>query len=368
MEIRLPLPVLLSHALIAFTIEFDNESERQMAHRTTRHGATPGSPHAPWLVSLAMFANCMQFVDEKGISVRELERRARTKTNLAGMQRWGYITVAPDPADPKPARSAWLVRATSAGRRAQEIWRTLFGVIEQRWRDRFGEPQIDRLRESLSAVASRLEFDLPDCLPILGYGLFSTAPDSVERNAAAGREESGSGRPVSALLSRVLLAFAIQFERQSDLSLAISANVLRVLDEKGVRVKDLPGLTGVSKEAISAAMGFLGKRGIAVIEAESAGSRTKVARLTRKGGAAQDGYRHRIAGIEEAWQARFGEETIGRLRAALEPLVGDGTSEGSPLFSGLEPHPGGWRASVGRPRTLPHFPMVLHRGGFPDGS
>ena len=111
----------------------------------------------------------------------------------------------------------------------------MFGVIEQCWRDRFGEPAIARLRESLWAVASRLELDLPDCLPILGYGLFSTGPDSFEGKATGWREESGSDLPLSALLSRVLLAFAIEFERQSDLSLAIGANVLRVLGEKGGR-------------------------------------------------------------------------------------------------------------------------------------
>jgi hypothetical protein len=27
-----------------------------------------------------------------------------------------------------------------------------------------------------------------------------------------------------------------------------------------------------------------------------------------------------------------------------------------------------WRASVPNPETLPHYPMVLHRGGYPDGS
>jgi hypothetical protein len=31
----------------------------------------------------------------------------------------------------------------------------------------------------------------------------------------------------------VLLLFAMEFERESELSLAISANVVRVLDEKG---------------------------------------------------------------------------------------------------------------------------------------
>ena len=34
----LPLPTLLSHVLVAFTIEFDNEAERQIRHRTTKRG------------------------------------------------------------------------------------------------------------------------------------------------------------------------------------------------------------------------------------------------------------------------------------------------------------------------------------------
>jgi hypothetical protein len=72
---------------------------------------------------------------------------------------------------------------------------------------------------------------LPDCLPILHYGLFSTSPNDKYRRKA---EREDPHLPLSALLSRVLLASAIEFERESDLSLAISANVLRVLDETGV--------------------------------------------------------------------------------------------------------------------------------------
>ncbi|MGA9630858.1 MAG: helix-turn-helix domain-containing protein, partial [Candidatus Acidiferrales bacterium] len=106
MDRALPLPTLLSHALVAFTIEFDNEAEHQLPHRTTEHGATPGAVHSPWLVSMVMWTNCMQFVGEEGVTVGELERLARTTTNLNGMQRWRYIDVAPDPADrrPKPPR------------------------------------------------------------------------------------------------------------------------------------------------------------------------------------------------------------------------------------------------------------------------
>jgi hypothetical protein len=62
----------------------------------------------------------------------------------------------------------------------------------------------------------------------------------------------------------------------------------------------------------------------------------------------------------------------GSLREALERLTGEPAAEISmgisPLFRGLEPYPDGWRAPVRKAGTLPHYPMVLHRGGFPDGS
>jgi hypothetical protein len=66
--------------------------------------------------------------------------------------------------------------------------------------------------------------------------------------------------------------------------------------------------------------------------------------------------------------ARFGKDIIRTLRGLLETLVGEPTAQISPLFRGLEPYPDGWRASVRKPTALPHYPMVLHRGGFPDGS
>jgi hypothetical protein len=57
------------------------------------------------------------------------------------------------------------------------VWRPLFGVIEERWQARFGQRQIDQLRESLGALISRMDIELSHCLPILGYGLFSRVPD-----------------------------------------------------------------------------------------------------------------------------------------------------------------------------------------------
>lgn len=106
------------------------------------------------------------------------------------------------------------------------------------------------------------------------------------------------------------------------------------------------------------AMGILQK----ALIVERSGTGAKVARLTPKGQEVKHTCDHLLGIVEERWQNRFGSDVIGALRESLERLA-----EG-PLFQGLEPYPDGWRASVRKPTTLPHYPMVLHRGGFPDGS
>jgi hypothetical protein len=154
---RFPWPALLSQVLVAFTIEYDNEFEHQMPHRTAR-GPAAHSLRGPWLVSMPMWSNFMQFLPEAGASLRELADLPRL-TNLAGLDRWGYVVVEPDPVDgrPKPPRSNWVVRPTPAGRRAQELWRPLAGVIEQRWQERFGADDIGRLRHSLEGIVDQSE-------------------------------------------------------------------------------------------------------------------------------------------------------------------------------------------------------------------
>jgi DNA-binding MarR family transcriptional regulator len=382
-----PLPMLLSHALVAFTIEFDNEAERRLPHTTTRHGVknAAGARHAPWLVSMAMYLNCMQFLneDEQGISVRDLVKRARATTNFPGMHRWGYISIRPPAASgAKVPKAAWIVRSTARGREAQQIWLLLLSEIEGRWRKRFGEDEIGQLRKSLAAIERKIELDLPDCLPILGHGL---SPKVRSYRPRSPKSSDDADLPLAVLLSRVLLALALDFENESELSIAMSANVVRVLDTKGVRLRDLPRLSGVSKEAIAMGLGFLTKNGYAVVESEMPGSRgrTKIAFLTPKGLKAQKAYDPLLDAIEKRWHARFGEEAIKDLRSSLEPLISEsGTGESTidepttgeavlqqtPLSRGLEPYPNGWRASAPKPETLPYYPMVLHRGGFPDGS
>jgi hypothetical protein len=81
--------------------------------------------------------------------------------------------------------------------------------------------------------------------------------------------------------------------------------------------------------------------------------------------------------VEQARRTRFGAEQIGALRRRGAPSRSDA---GQPrLAQGLRPYPDGWRAQPPFLRqttavlndpagALPRYPMVLHRGGWPDGS
>jgi hypothetical protein len=341
---------------VAFTIELDNEFERRMPdHGTAARRARGEEGRGPNLVSVAMWANCVRHVTEAGITVHEVERLARTHANLDGVRRWGYVTLdgAGRGGGARTSGPGSVLALTAAGRRANDVWGQLDAGIEERWRNRFGVRAVDRLHAALPPMIGERLRALPDTLPILRYGLFCEVGGGVE---------TVDPEPVLRLmLSRVLLAFALDYERGAGLSLAVVLDVVRVLDGDGVRVADLPRLSGVSKEAIALALGLLEKQ--KCVETWSR-DRRRHARLTDRGLSAQRRGLRRVRDREAGWRERFGDD----LRDALTPIVGDGTRGGSPLFAGLDPPADGWRADVPAPERLPWFPMVLHRGGWPDGS
>ena len=356
MERSLPLTAQLSAALTAFTIEADNEAERRIEHHTTDDG---GARRSVWLTSLAMWFNCLRGLSDGELTVAELERRARMSTNLDGMRRWGYITidgtgrVARGRTRPKPKPGS-ILALTESGRAAERLWAPLPEEIERRWRDRFGATTVDELRAALAPIMRASPDALPDFLPIGSvYGA------GINPEPRGGNEDE-TALPVISSLARVLLMLTLAYERDAKLALALALNGLRVLeDDDSVPVADLGARSGVAKAAMAMVVGRLERTGCVVTEPIPGATRGKQVRLTERGQQA------RAAGMArlERVQQRDGAQ---RLAAALEPIVGDGTRGRSPLYQGLDCD--GWRARASQPDLLPWFPMVLHRGGYPDGS
>lgn len=312
--------------LVAFTIELDNQFELRMSD----------AGHSGARLSLMLWSNLMRFLTEEGVTVRTLAAQAlapenQVKFELGCLERWGFVALRADSSDDRPIptrahrlagrilrdgwgsgrgiRSGWMVLLTGKGRKACEIWPPLPGEIERRWQARFGDEQIARLRQALEDVARQLDVDLPRGLP--------------------------------ALLSQLLLAFTIEFDRESRAPLELCANTLRVLGESPISVSDIARLTGASPE--TSGIGWQIKPYVSV-EPDPAAKRGKLVRLTPLGLKTQQTYHELIGQIEKRWETRFGMDTMDRLRASLRELFVPRRRDRLLLAEGLVPITGTVRA------------------------
>jgi DNA-binding MarR family transcriptional regulator len=367
------LSEMLSKLLVAYTIEYDNEFEHAIPHRTMFGPGGPepfvtaaGEPvRRVGLTSLVMWSNFMRYVPPDGIPLAQLDDLT---ANRPGLQRWGYITVRPD----------GIVKATRAGRYAQAAWRRLDGVVDRRWSDRFGSGVLADLTESLRPIARQVGPGRPLYLPMVRYsdGLRSKYRDLRDLGLP---EPEPAELDLSALLSRVLLAFTTDYELETRIPLPTAANTLRVVPDDGIRMNDIPLRAGVSKEAIASTAGFLERHDLIETGADPSGRRGKSAWPTPKGIKARDRRPLLCERIQQTWTDRFGQAQIRALKATLEQLLNSMTGGEPTLALGLKGYPDSWRnrapylaqtkAVLANPAEhLPSQPMVLHRGGYPDGS
>jgi hypothetical protein len=333
------------------TIGLDNELEQRKAHRTTL-GLKRGLPaEGPWLVSWSSWANLLRFVPPEGISLQDLracpgvsERHLGGKN--PGVIRWGYVTL-----------SGGVVRPTYDLRQASEtVFPHLPDIVEAKWAEHLGASAVSQLKKVLGELLSQVDQELPHYLPQADNLMWTRWGPSGPR------EEAVDELTLVDRLAQTLLLYAVEHESASEVPLTMAANLVRVIDDEGTRTADLVRRSGISKEA----MGFLtGWRQRPRLSVESS---PRALTLTAAGRGAKTDYETLARTIEQSWAARFSGDVTGRLRSALEQLVVDTTLDRSPLAELVKAPEGCWRSWVKAPETLPHFPMILHRGGYPDGS
>lgn len=345
----LPLSTLLSQALVAFTIEADHLFERRMPHHTTESRKRGEPIEGPWLISMPFWANCLKHVEAEGMTVgalfdRELIAGRFLQGSNPGLVRWGYLRLVPGTAPSKKLDREWTVVPTQDGLLAQRTWAPLPAEVDARWVERW---QVSALRGALERVVVTADRELPDHLPVNGgHDGWVRLPRRPPRPTAS--------VDVGTLLAKALLLFTLEVEATSPVALVHSANVLRALAQGPVLQRNLPRAMGAAKETVVVMTGQLRREGLVTI---SASKEVAITDAGRQAAAEADAT---VATVEAGWPSE--------LRARLEPLVGDGTVDGSALAEAIRAPEGTWRHRRPQPRTLPHHPVISHRGGYPDGS
>jgi hypothetical protein len=350
------LLTLLSQAFVAYTIEADHAFESRAPHRISLDHGDPATS-GPLLTSLAFWSNYLRHIPDRGVTVGELaalsgDGASTMKSNLAGLARWSYLTIASTKGTP-PGEN--VITLTPDGTRARDTWAPIDAEIEERWRSRFGTHEIDALRHGLTELAGDGGSRLPLGFPTLNW---DRATDRVHQTAPDAAVPVSTASGLSPLFVRALLTLALDFDSGSSLSLPISAILLPEL-EHPIALRDLPRATGVSKEVIASAIGGLRRAGLV-------GADPKLISLTADGTGIAAAARDEVAALEARHQ-------VPGLSAALAGIGGP------QLALGLTPPKDGWRtrkqyaaqtaAMLDDPQgTLPRYPMVSHRAGWPDGS
>ncbi len=324
-----PLSALLSQILVAYTVELDCEFERRLLQTQIRSAR----------LSLVLWLDLLQYLTDGPVSVRTLASRALTTETgvaawLACLERWGVVALQPGKrtgfGSGRGIRADWPVRLTASGETAAGIWQDLIPEIEARWSKRFGD-DATRLRRSLEAIERQIDLELPQGLPVAMLKL----PEFGLRKSVA-----EDGLPLPVLLSRVLLAFALDFERESQTPISLCANVIRVLSDEPIPETEIPKRTGCSQE--TAGIGWQHKPYI-LVESDPARGRGKLVRLSEAGIKAQQEYLSRTRDVEEDWKKRF-RTTTQEIRDALTALL-----KRNELSDGLKPPPGTTRAGAQTP-------------------
>ncbi len=138
---RRPLCFLLARAEGLFVAEFDARL------------AGAGYPD----LSLAHSANVLRFLQAGELRPGQLVQRAcvtkqAVSQQVAHLERFGYVTVRPDPRDSR----AHQVRLTAKGATAQRVAAELFTQIERDWATQIGAEQLGDLRALLESALPRL--------------------------------------------------------------------------------------------------------------------------------------------------------------------------------------------------------------------
>ena len=315
-----PLPILLSHALIAFERDYGDAGR-----------------DAP---TLPVWSNVLRVFGSEAVTDRELGNRAIlsnrvVRVALRELANQGWLG-----SDPARTRA---FRMTDRGAALEAAARQRLAEVEARWRERHGQSVFESLRHSLAAVAGDLELELPWYLtgygpsdPSLTGGSYLPAEPGPPRVPGRGTEWpvvprdtslSATELALSALLSKVLAAFTVDYEEEHLGPLGAACVFLAQVPDEGIPLQRARALCDVDGTGKSAPERHL----CVVIAPGRPRDGSRMVYLTPKARRIRDSYPTLVMDVEERWRERFGAGVLDGLRRALEALDAE-TLPGTPDY------------------------------------
>ncbi len=308
-----PLSVLLTHALIAFTHEYESD--------ISRHG----------MPSLEVLSNVLRVVPPRGITPKEFEKRAVLTTRTARVvlrhcTKLGWLKT-----EKGVKGSGSLIYLTDDGKSKRQHGIRRLKRVESQWSKRY-ERDYQELKTCLETLVSRFELEFPHY--ISGYGpadealtggSYLVAEEGPPRIPGRGVEwpvvvrqgnKHRSSPTLPAFLSQSLTQFALDYEADDLGRLGLTTMFFQHLPDEGMDLgcaRDLQAISGDGKS--------LHERHLNIaIEPGSPSDKTRRVFPTQKTRRSRDAYAFHVSAVESRWKQRFGASIMKKLRHSLEAL------------------------------------------------
>ena len=315
-----PLPTLLSHALIAFERDYGD--------------AGLDSP------SLPVWSNVLRVFGTEAITDRELSQRAILSKRVVRVVLRGFTNLGWLESDTGRNRAFHL---TDRGMTLEGVARRRLAKVEGQWRKRHGPAAIESLRDDLAVIASKLELEWPWHLtgygpadPSLTGGSYLPAKPGPPRVLGRGTEwpvvPRDASRPVTelplpALLSKVLAAFTVDYEEEHLGPLGAASVFLAQIPDDAITLARASAICDVGGTGKSAPERHL----CVVVEPGRPRDGSRKVYLTPKARRIRESYPALVMDIEARWRERFGAGVLDGLHRTLTTLDAE-TPPGTPDF------------------------------------
>ena len=299
---ELPLPTLLSHVLLMFKDDYD------------RFGAKRNLPGLPVL------SNLLQYLGTKPIHIEDIRQKINISQRVlrnvvAAVSLLGWIEESRSSTQPRQK----VMTLTKKGGQLVANGKRTIRQVESTWEQTYGENTICSLRSALCKVLDGYRFELPHYC--VGYGV---ADQSIKGGSPHGEEwpnvsrdetVSNSELSLSALLSRTLSAYTIDYEMAGLGGLGWVSQCLQYIGDDPITLKEAReyGIVGNGK--------CMSERHLSVVvEPGRPSDGQRKVYLTPKSRRSRDAYPKVVRQTEQAWRDQYGDSAVTNLHVALEHI------------------------------------------------